>query len=56
MSYKCLCVCLVFYGCSATVKFSIHNGNNRSMHVLNSFDFYFSISLICLILVSRLNK
>ena len=29
-----------FNGCSATVNFSIHNGNDRSMHVLNSFDFH----------------
>ena len=47
-----MCIFGFFYGCSATVNFSIHNGNDRSMHVLNSFDFYFSISLICLILVS----
>ena len=57
ISYKCECVRLVYlliYCCSAYVNFSIHICNN--ICVSNSFYFHFSISFICLILVSGLNK
>ena len=36
-----MCMFTFFHGCSATVIFFIHNGNDRSIHVLNSFDFHF---------------